>query len=336
MLLQQNPEIRGVRAATMRAVARNLWLIDEEFRQNPRHHRLFLEILRAPRGRHPRAAAHEQLRRARPLHSGLRPHRRAHAVRPVPCLHGGCAHAVRGEQPAALRDRRVTTTSCREVSRDHAAAAASPRSPTSRRCSTTSPRGAAAITPSSARWMPRRSASSRGCRATTRAWSPGWCATTSAVDHRAEAGHRRPAGHQRLRAQGRRRDAPRLPVRAHLRGRARHQPEAVEFLEGIAVPRVLRARQARAAPRARDARSTRRTWCARPRTRRARLLLEHGVGRSGASSASGRASRPRYFLQHSARGDRLAHARCSPSATPPRTSRWWRSSRAACAAPPQC
>jgi len=34
----------------MRAVARNLWLIDEEFRQNPRHHRLFLETLRSPVG----------------------------------------------------------------------------------------------------------------------------------------------------------------------------------------------------------------------------------------------------------------------------------------------
>jgi [protein-PII] uridylyltransferase len=49
-LLQQNPEIKGVRAATMRSVGRSLWLIDEEFRQNPRHHRLFLEILRAPVG----------------------------------------------------------------------------------------------------------------------------------------------------------------------------------------------------------------------------------------------------------------------------------------------
>jgi len=50
VLLQQNEGIRGVRASTMRAVARNLWLIDEEFRQNPRHHRLFLEILRSPVG----------------------------------------------------------------------------------------------------------------------------------------------------------------------------------------------------------------------------------------------------------------------------------------------
>ncbi|HZF14520.1 MAG TPA: [protein-PII] uridylyltransferase [Steroidobacteraceae bacterium] len=49
-LLQQHPEVRGVRAETIRLVGRNLWLIDEEFRQNPRHHRLFIEILRAPQG----------------------------------------------------------------------------------------------------------------------------------------------------------------------------------------------------------------------------------------------------------------------------------------------
>jgi [protein-PII] uridylyltransferase len=49
-LLQQHPDIDGVRASTMRAVAKSLWLIDEEFRQNPRHHRLFLEILRSPVG----------------------------------------------------------------------------------------------------------------------------------------------------------------------------------------------------------------------------------------------------------------------------------------------
>ncbi len=50
VLLQLNPDIQGVRASTIRAVGKSLWLIDEEFRQNPRHHRLFLEILRAPVG----------------------------------------------------------------------------------------------------------------------------------------------------------------------------------------------------------------------------------------------------------------------------------------------
>ncbi|MCH7821920.1 MAG: [protein-PII] uridylyltransferase [Proteobacteria bacterium] len=50
LLLQQNPEIRGVSAYTVGLIKRNLHLIDEEFRQNPRNHRLFLSILRAPEG----------------------------------------------------------------------------------------------------------------------------------------------------------------------------------------------------------------------------------------------------------------------------------------------
>ena len=50
LLLQQNPEIRGVSAYTVGHIKRNLHLIDEEFRQNPRNHRLFLSILRAPEG----------------------------------------------------------------------------------------------------------------------------------------------------------------------------------------------------------------------------------------------------------------------------------------------
>ncbi|MDH3533980.1 MAG: [protein-PII] uridylyltransferase, partial [Gammaproteobacteria bacterium] len=50
LLLQQHPEIRGVSAYTIGLIKRNLYLIDEEFRQNPRNHRLFLSILRAPEG----------------------------------------------------------------------------------------------------------------------------------------------------------------------------------------------------------------------------------------------------------------------------------------------
>jgi [protein-PII] uridylyltransferase len=42
VVLQNNPQLRGVRAETIRLVSRHLWLIDEEFRQNPRNHRLFL------------------------------------------------------------------------------------------------------------------------------------------------------------------------------------------------------------------------------------------------------------------------------------------------------
>ena len=50
LLLQQQDNIRGVSAHTVALVKRNLHLIDEEFRQNPRNHRLFLSILRAPAG----------------------------------------------------------------------------------------------------------------------------------------------------------------------------------------------------------------------------------------------------------------------------------------------
>jgi [protein-PII] uridylyltransferase len=50
VVIEQHPQIRGVRAATIRQLTRHLWLIDEEFRQHPRNHRLFFEILRAPVG----------------------------------------------------------------------------------------------------------------------------------------------------------------------------------------------------------------------------------------------------------------------------------------------
>ncbi len=50
VLLQQHPELRGVRAETIRLIGTHVWMIDEEFRQNPRHHRLFVEILCAPVG----------------------------------------------------------------------------------------------------------------------------------------------------------------------------------------------------------------------------------------------------------------------------------------------
>ncbi len=49
-LLQKNDDIKGVSAWTVGLIKRSLYLIDEEFRQSPRNHRLFLEILKAPRG----------------------------------------------------------------------------------------------------------------------------------------------------------------------------------------------------------------------------------------------------------------------------------------------
>ena len=50
VVLQQHPELHGVSASTIRQITRHLWLIDDEFRQHPRNHRLFMEILLAPVG----------------------------------------------------------------------------------------------------------------------------------------------------------------------------------------------------------------------------------------------------------------------------------------------
>ncbi len=50
LLLQQRPELKGVSAGTISLIRRSLNLIDDEFRQDPRNHRLFLQILRAKEG----------------------------------------------------------------------------------------------------------------------------------------------------------------------------------------------------------------------------------------------------------------------------------------------
>jgi len=49
-LLLQSHDLRGVSAQTVGLIKQSLYLIDEEFRQNPRNHRLFLNILRATEG----------------------------------------------------------------------------------------------------------------------------------------------------------------------------------------------------------------------------------------------------------------------------------------------
>lgn len=50
LILQQHPEFKGVSARTIALVRRHMHLIDDEFRLNPRNHRLFLKILAAPEG----------------------------------------------------------------------------------------------------------------------------------------------------------------------------------------------------------------------------------------------------------------------------------------------
>lgn len=50
LLLQQHPEIKGVRASTIRLLLANLHLIDDAFRHNLAARSLFMEIIRQPRG----------------------------------------------------------------------------------------------------------------------------------------------------------------------------------------------------------------------------------------------------------------------------------------------
>jgi len=50
VLLQEHANLKGVSANTIREVQDALAFVDEEFRQSPRNHRMFMEILRAPRG----------------------------------------------------------------------------------------------------------------------------------------------------------------------------------------------------------------------------------------------------------------------------------------------
>ena len=256
VLLQQNPQLRGVRASTMRAVARNLWLIDEEFRQNPRHHRLFLEILRAPRG-----VTHELRRmnnygvlgRYIPAFGRIVGRMQydlfhaytvdAHTLFVVSNLRRLAMPQVRPRAAAGLADHAAAAEAG-----DRLPGGAVPRHRQGpRRRSLRARRGG------------RRGLLPRAGPVALRR-APGRLAGAqppAAVDDRAEAGHRRPAGHQRIRAPGRRRGAPRLPVRADLRRRARHQPEAVEFLEGLAVPGLLRDASSARCAAAWKARSTR-------------------------------------------------------------------------------
>ena len=95
---------------------------------------------------------------------------------------------------------------------------------------------------------------------------------------------------------GRRPGAARLPLRAHRRGRARDQPEAVERLESDALRRAVRARQAGAAPRTRVA--------ARPRTAHRRD--------AGAGARATRRRRRRRGRLRARLGD--AHRRLFPAA----------------------
>lgn len=50
LVLQQNNSLQGIRAATIRLIRQHIYLIDDDFRRNPKACKLFMEILRQPGG----------------------------------------------------------------------------------------------------------------------------------------------------------------------------------------------------------------------------------------------------------------------------------------------
>jgi [protein-PII] uridylyltransferase len=50
LIMQENPDLKGVRASTIRLVRNHTYLIDESFRQDIRAQSLFMEIIRQPKG----------------------------------------------------------------------------------------------------------------------------------------------------------------------------------------------------------------------------------------------------------------------------------------------
>ena len=50
LILQNNPELKGIRANTIRSIRKNLHLINDDFRHNKTANKLFLDIFRHPRG----------------------------------------------------------------------------------------------------------------------------------------------------------------------------------------------------------------------------------------------------------------------------------------------
>ena len=102
LVYQQTPGIKGLSARTLRALYNARNLMDAGFRRDPANRAVFMQILREPQRHHPCAAAAEPDLGDGPLPVGLPAHRRAHAARPVPRLHGRPAHPDGGAQRAPL------------------------------------------------------------------------------------------------------------------------------------------------------------------------------------------------------------------------------------------
>ena len=148
---RQTVGVKGLSARTLRALYNARDLMDAQVPPRPGEPRdLHARSCRQPRGQTHAFRLMNQTSVLGPLPVGVPPHRRADAARPVPRLHGRPAHPDGAAQRAPLLHRRARAR-VPVLLAARGAAWTSPGCSTSRRCSTTSPRAAAATIPSSAR-----------------------------------------------------------------------------------------------------------------------------------------------------------------------------------------
>src|SRR5690606_24608399 len=221
-------------------------------------------------------------------------------------VHGRRAYAVRRREPAPLRAAALQPRVPALQRGDAAPREAGDRLPRGafprhregpRRGPLRARRGRCGGVLPGARHEPLR----RAARRVARAQSP------VAFPHRAEEGPARPQGHRRVRARGRRRDTPRLSLRAHRRRRPRHESEDLELVEGHAVLRALPAHETCAPARALEPDRQRR---ADPRDADARRAAARGARSRARALAADLVELHRGVFPASSPGrDRVAYAR---------------------------
>ncbi len=265
LLLEKNLSLRGVNARTIALIRQHLWLIDEEFRQNPRHHRLFLEILKAPQG------VTRTLKRMN-TYGVLGLYIPAFG-RIVGRMQYDLFHAYTVDQHTLFVVENLRRMSLPRFNDEHPNGSAIMQSLDKPEIAylagmfhdIAKGRGGdhselGAVDAES--FCLEHVALRRAARGLARAPS------SAALADGSEEGHQRPERRARVRQDARRREAPRVSLRAHGRGPARDEPEDLELVERH-YGSCSRARSARSGAATRT-RSTRTRSSRRRRERRAR------------------------------------------------------------------